>query len=97
MNHRELEHHLQELFDGRLQGQAFEDLQQELRDNPEARQTYREYLHLHQALEFRAKGVDLLNVVPMDRIVERRQRRSMRTAGLAAAVVLPKLSIAFVS
>ena len=88
MNHRELEHHLQELFDGRLQGQAFEDLQQELRDNPEARQTYREYLHLHQALEFRAKGVDLLNVVPMDRIVERRQRRSMRTAGLAAAAVV---------
>jgi len=88
MNHRELEHHLQNLFDGHLEGQAFEDLQQELREDPAARAAYREYLHLHHALEFRSKGVDRLNVVPMDRVVERRQRRSMRNAGLAAAAVV---------
>lgn len=88
MNRRELEHHLQELFDGRLQGLAFEALQQKLRDDPETRKAYREYLYLHQALVFRAKGVDLLNVVPMDRVVERRQRRSIRTAGIGAAAVI---------
>ncbi|NCF13519.1 MAG: hypothetical protein GWP68_09105, partial [Verrucomicrobiaceae bacterium] len=88
MNQRELEHHLQELFDGRLEGQAFENLQQTLRTDPAAREAYREYLHLHHALEFRTKGVNLLNVVPMDRVVERRQRRAIRIAGLAAAAVL---------
>jgi ferric-dicitrate binding protein FerR (iron transport regulator) len=88
MNHRELEHHLQNLFDGRLEGQAFEDLQQELRDNPAARKAYREHLHLHQALKFRSKGVDMLNVVPMDLVVKRRERRLLRTSALAAAAVV---------
>ena len=88
MNRSELDQHLQELFDGRLEGQAFEDLQQELRDDTAARAAYREHLHLQNALEFRTKGVDLLNVVPMDLVVERRQRRTMRTAGLAAAAML---------
>ncbi len=88
MNQRELEHHLQELFDGRLEGQAFENLQQALRDDPTAREAYREYLHLHHALEFRTKGVDRLNVIPMESVVERRQRRTMRNAGLAAVALL---------
>jgi hypothetical protein len=86
MNPSELDHHLQDLFDGRLEGQAFENLQQELRDDPAAREAYREHLHLQHALEFRSKGVDLLNVVPMDLVVER--RRSMRNSGLAAAAVV---------
>jgi len=88
MNHSELEHHLQELFDGRLEGQAFENLQQELRDDPAARAAYREHLHLHHALEFRTKGVDRLNVVPMERVVKRRELRTMRNAGLAAVALL---------
>ena len=88
MNPRELEHHLQDLFDGRLEGESFEHLQKVLRDDPAARAAYREHLHLQHALEFRTKGVDLLNVVPMDLVVERRRRRSMRIAGLAAAAVV---------
>lgn len=88
MNQRELEHHLQELFDGRLEGLAFENLQQTLRDDPAAREAYREYLHLHHALEFHAKGVDLLNVVPMEKVVKRRQRRTMRNALFASVAVL---------
>lgn len=88
MNRRELEYHLQDLFEGRLQGEALENLQQELRDDPAAREAYREYLYLHQTLQFRTKGVDLLNVVPMDRVIKRRQRRAMRTAGLAAVAML---------
>ncbi|MFK7909395.1 MAG: FecR domain-containing protein [Akkermansiaceae bacterium] len=79
---------MQELFDGRLEGQAFVGLQQTLRDDPAAREAYREYVHLHHALEFRAKGVDRLNVVPMEQVVERRQRRTMRNAALAAVALL---------
>ncbi|HSH14927.1 MAG TPA: FecR domain-containing protein, partial [Verrucomicrobiae bacterium] len=62
--------------------------QDELRRNPEAREAYREYLLLEHSLRFRSKGVDLLRVVPMDQVNERRQRRLMKTAGLSAAAVL---------
>ncbi|MBT8038431.1 MAG: FecR family protein [Verrucomicrobiae bacterium] len=88
MKRRELETHLQDLFDGCIDPEAFYMLQEELRDNPEARVTYREYLHLHHALRFHAKGGNLLPVVPMDLVVERRQRRSMKQAGLAAVALL---------
>ncbi len=73
---------------GRFEGEAFENLQEERRRDPAAREAYREYLHLHHALRFRGKGVDLLRVVPMDQVIERRQRRSLRNAGLAAVAVL---------
>ena len=88
MNRRELELHLQDLFEGRLETDALESLQQELRSNPEAQDTYCDYARLHNALQLRAEGVDLLNVVPMDLVIERRQRRTMRTACLAAAAML---------
>lgn len=88
MNPRELESHLQDLFEGRLEGEAFENLQEELRNNPDAREAYREYHHLDHALRFRSKGVDLLNVVPMERVNERRQRKTLRRAGMAAVALL---------
>lgn len=88
MNQRDLESHLQDLFEGRLAGEAFEALQEELRRNPEARKTYRDYLHLEHALRFRSTGVDLLKVVPMDQVNARRQKRALRNAGLAAAALL---------
>lgn len=87
MNRRELESHLQDLFEGRLEGEAFDALQDQLRNSAEAREAYREYLHLDHSLRFRGKGVDLLNVVPMDQVVARRQRRHLRQAGFAAAAV----------
>ena len=88
MNPRELESHLQDLFEGRLEGEAFENLQEELRSNPEAREVYREYHQLDHALRFRSKGVDLLNVVSMDQVNARRQRRTIRNAGLVAVAMI---------
>jgi len=93
MNRRELEMHLQDLFEGCLEGEALESFQQELRSNPEAQDAYRDYAHLHNALQLRAEGVDLLNVVPMDRVVERRQRRSLEYAGLAAVALLVLIGV----
>ena len=84
----ELESHLQDLFERRLEGEAFENLQEELRSNPEARKVYREYHHLENALRFRVKGIDLLNVVPMDEVNARRQRRTIRNASLAAIALV---------
>jgi hypothetical protein len=88
MNRRELEMALQDLFEGQLAGEAFDELQGELRSNPDAREAYREYLLLEHTLKFRSKGVDMLRVVPMDQVNARRQRRAMKIAGLAAAAVL---------
>lgn len=88
MTRRELETMLQDLFEGRLEGESFERLQDELRANPAAREAYREALLLEHALRFRCTGVDLLRVVPMDRVVARRQRRAMRHSLMAAAAIL---------
>ena len=88
MSPRELRQNLDDLFEGHLEGEAFTALEKELRESAEARATYRECLLLHKALEFRGKGVDLFNVVPMEEVVQRRQKRYLRNAGVAAAAVL---------
>jgi hypothetical protein len=88
MNRRELEMHLQDLFEGRIEAEALHDLEQQLRADPDARDLYRDYAHLHNALQLRADGIDLLHVVSMDRVVERRQRRYLRNAFISAAALL---------
>mgnify|MGYP000061047755 FL=1 len=88
MNRRELEMHLQELFEGRLMGDDLEELQHELRTNPEAKDAYCDYAHLHNAMQLRNEGVDSLNVIPMDQAIQRDRRRSFRTAMLASVAAL---------
>jgi len=88
MTRRELDMLLEDLFEGCLEGAAFDRLQGELRASAEAREAYRESLHLHHALMFRSKGVDLLHVVPMEKVAARRLRRTMLHAVMAAAAVL---------
>jgi hypothetical protein len=85
MNRRDQEMLMQDLFEGRLEGQAMADLQRKLRTDPKARDAYRDYVHLHNALQLRAEGMDQLNIVPMDHVVERIQRRHLRHTLLAAA------------
>lgn len=60
MTRKELETQLQAFFDGTLEDEKLDALQQELRSNPDARACYREYLLLHHALSFRAKGEELM-------------------------------------
>jgi hypothetical protein len=88
MNRRELEIQLQDLLEGELDASALEGLQQELRENPEAQEMYRDYVRLQNALQVRSAGVDLVGVVPMYRVVERRQRRMLRNSGLVAVAVV---------
>ncbi|MBT7957766.1 MAG: FecR domain-containing protein [Akkermansiaceae bacterium] len=93
MNRRELEMHLQELFEGRLMGDDLEELQHELRTNPEAKDAYCDYAHLHNALQLRNEGVDSLNVIPMDRAIQRDQRRNFRTAMLISVAVVAIIGV----
>ncbi len=88
MNRPELEKRIQDLLEGGLDVSALDGLQQELRENPEAREIYREYVRLENALQIRSEGVDLLRVVPMDQVMERRQRRVLKYSGLAAVAIL---------
>jgi hypothetical protein len=85
MNRRDLEYRIQELFEGTLGEDGLVALQRELEANADARGTYVEYAQLFTALQLRAEGIDLLRVVPMERVVERRQRRFFRGALMAAA------------
>lgn len=84
----QLERALHDLFEGQLEGEALARLNRELHDNPVARDAYRETQLLHHCLRYRSKGTDLTKVIPMDRIIQRRQRRAMRHALLASAAVL---------
>lgn len=88
MNRRELEQDLQDLFEGCLGSERLQALQRALRDDPEAQECYLDYAELHNALQLRAEGIDLMQVVPMDRVVERRQRRMLRISAMAAAAVI---------
>lgn len=88
MTHRELDMDLQDLFEGRLGGEALGKLQNKLREDPGARNSYRVYLLLHHTLKFQSKRGDLLRVLPMDRNAAHRQWRSFRTAALAAALLV---------
>lgn len=88
MNPREVETHVQDLFDGNIGPEALHLLEQELRSNPAARDVYRDYVHLQNGLQQRADGIDLLHVIPMDRVIARRQRRHFRNALLGAAALL---------
>jgi hypothetical protein len=88
VNPRELQQLLDDLIEGRIGAEDFQKLQAELRTNPEARHAYREAVHLEHSLRFRAKGVDLLRVVPMEKVVARRHRRMLRGALYAAAAIL---------
>jgi ferric-dicitrate binding protein FerR (iron transport regulator) len=88
MNRRELEMHLQDLFEGCLTGDDLEHLQHELRTSPEAKDAYCDYAHLQNAMQLRNEGVNSLNVIPMDLAIQRDRRRSFRTAMLSSAAVL---------
>lgn len=90
MNRRELEFRLQSLFEGDLDQQSLVELQRELEIHPEAREAYLDYAQLHNALQLRAEGIDLLRVVPMEQVNQRRQRKFIQAAivSAAAAVVI---------
>ena len=90
MKTSKLETLIQDFFDGNLAEENLEILQDELRFNPEARDLYRDYVHLQNAVQLQAEAPDplSLHVIPIDRIIRRQKRRSIRVSMMAAAAVL---------
>lgn len=99
MNRRDLDFRLQALFEGNLEKSDLSELERELNDSPEARDAYIDYAHLHNALELRAHGIDLLHVVSMEQANSRQARKFFRTALLvaAAAAVILAAFLGFIS
>ena len=98
MNRRELEQNLQDLFEGRLDAERFKTLQRVLRSDPETREIYLDCAELHSNLQFRAEGTDLMQVMSMEKVVERRQRKIFWGAlkGAVAAVLVGMVAMAFI-
>jgi hypothetical protein len=94
MNRRELETQLQALFDGALEDEQFLALQQKLLTDPEARECYRDYLHLHHLLSFRARDANLVTFPAEVSAPLPRRVRLMRRKFLAAAAVIMLASVA---
>jgi hypothetical protein len=88
INRRDLEQLLQDLSDAVLDAEGRDALQRELKADPEAREAYLDYAQLHKAMQLRSEGVDLLRVVPMEQVNERRQRKFIKAAVVTAAAAL---------
>lgn len=85
-----LESRLQDLVEGRATAEELEELKALLAGDEAARQLYLEVVQIHGMLgqrDHRGFG-SFAEVVPMDRIVARQRRRSMRIAGLSAAAAV---------
>ena len=88
MNRRDMDFQLQSLFEGNLEKADLAELERELNASPEAREAYIDYAHLHNALELRAHGIDLLHVVSMEQVNSRQARKFSRNALMVAAAAV---------
>ena len=79
---------MQDLSDAVLDAEGRDALQHELKADPEAREAYLDHAQLHKAMQLRAEGGDLLRVVPMEQVNERRQRKFIKAAVVTAAAAL---------
>lgn len=87
MNRPELENNIQDLLDGILTGDKLKATQHELRHSTEAKDIYRDFVHIKNGLELQAES-DAANVIPINRIIKRQRLRSMRTALVSAAALV---------
>ncbi len=85
-----LESLIQNLIDGALSQDQFDQLDAELRSNPASMATYLAYVDLDNmmVLELEEKRHNFGSVVPIERIIHRQKKRAFRTALLAAAAVV---------
>ena len=90
MTSKELEYLIQDFFDGSITEEQLSLLQDELRTNPKARDIYRDFVHLQNAIQLQAQAPDPLSqhVIPIDRIIRKQKYRATRTALITAAAVI---------
>ncbi len=97
MNHNELESLCQEALDGTISSENMVLLENELLQHPESLQQYLQYARLQNSLELVHEPIVPVggaSVVPIERIIRRQKRKTLRFVALAtAALVLLSISI----
>ena len=91
MTEADVQHQIQKLLDGEISADELAALETELMDNPEAMDSYREFLDLHCALEEEIDNAQILktqSVVPIDRILALQRKFIIKVSLLGAAAVL---------
>ena len=87
------EFYLSRVLDWDLSPEEFAELEQHLTDSPEARARYMEYADLHTVLDLELQKISpqalgKSNVLDMDRIIRRQNRRTLKIAAFSAAAIL---------
>ncbi len=91
MSPRDLESRILLLLDGSISDEEFSALHAELLADPRARAVYRQWAHLHSALETLHKSrtaAGQVAPVPMDRIIRLQRHHIVKVSLLAAAAIL---------
>ena len=91
MNRPTIEDQIQALLDGELSAGEAASLEDVLRNDPDALQTYVQWVDLHNALETRlapGRGGNRTPLIAADEVIARQRRRTARMSLLAAAAVL---------
>ena len=92
MNSTQLESRIQDLFEGNLAEDQWEDLRKELLRSKEARNLYCTYAEMHTLLRERAEGARSLTlrtpVIPVDDMLKSQRKLSIRYAAISAAALL---------
>ena len=100
MKSGELELAISRYLDGTISPEDFAELEEHLANSEEARELYLDHVDLHNVLDLeismpRVVHPAFSNVVPVEQIRKRQQRRSMIQATMAAAAVLMLLGVVF--
>lgn len=91
MNPTDYNHLIQQLLDGEISAGDFAQLDEELKQNPEALMAYRLFAGIHCGLERKGEidaAIRTAPVVPIDRLMTLQRRKIIRTSLLAAAAVI---------
>ena len=89
MKQEQLELLIQDLLDGCIDPQDLQALETELASNPEAMSYYIAYTDLENLIQVQAEinAPQQTKVIPIDRIIRRQKRRSLRMAAISAAAI----------
>ena len=91
MTETDVQHQIQKLLDGEISADELAALETELMDNPEAMETYRDFLELHCALEDEIDGARMVrsqSVVPIDRILALQRKFNIKASLMGAAAIV---------
>lgn len=85
-----LETLIQDVLDGEASEEQRAELEREMAQNPDSRRIYLEHIYLGMALEFAQAELypaSAKNVIPMEQVIERQKRQTLRIATYVAVAV----------